>query len=355
LQEANLGKEQTNLQNQLGAIKAKIALCKQEIEFACEQIAALLSQRKRAAVKNYTARDLIAVWPLLESYSTQDQDRLSEEQERLEKELSDLEQQEQELNKHLTSTGAQVLDLEQARKQLEQLERHYQTKQHGLRLIEAADKRLMSKIMPRTEHYMQQILPLLTSGRYHDVHLKEDQSDAPQLEVWEAAAGEYVTKSELSGGAADQLSLALRLAFTMAVLPDEDHQVPGFVILDEPLSSFDRGRAKALLDVITGEMLSRCFEQILLISNNSAFDPAQFPYHLYMENGVVAESNLPVVPEIAPMLLEGKKAEETPLPESVQSTPSETEDAEPVSEEGEQVEPAEEAVEVGVSNNAANV
>ena len=66
--------------------------------------------------------------------------------------------------------------------------------------------------------------------------------------------------------------------------------------MDEPLSSFDRGRARSLVDVVTGDILSQHFEQIILVSHSSAFDPAMFPYHIYMDNGVVVESNLPVVP-----------------------------------------------------------
>ena len=118
------------------------------------------------------------------------------------------------------------------------------------------------------------------------------------LSVWDTAAGEYVPKSALSGGAADQLSLALRLAFAIAALPRELDTAPGFVLLDEPLSSFDRGRTQALVNVVTGEILGQHFEQVLLISHSSAFDPAMFPYHLYLDGGVIVESNLPVVPAI---------------------------------------------------------
>jgi ABC-type molybdate transport system ATPase subunit len=78
-------------------------------------------------------------------------------------------------------------------------------------------------------------------------------------------------------------------------LPRELSAAPGFLLLDEPLSSFDRGRAKALVDVVTGDLLGQHFEQVLFISHSSAFDPAMFPYHVYLDNGLVVESNLPVV------------------------------------------------------------
>src|SRR5437868_5232679 len=185
---------------------------------------------------------------------------------------------------------------------MQQQERSYETRKYGSQLLKSTTERLMRKMLPRTEYYMQQILPLLTSGRYHDVHLRTEEEEGTasggplQVRVWDTAAGEYVPKSALSGGAADQLSLALRLAFAITTLPRELNAAPGFILLDEPLSSFDRGRTQALMDVVTGEALGRHFEQILLISHSNAFDPTMFPYHLYLDNGVMVESNLPVVP-----------------------------------------------------------
>jgi DNA repair exonuclease SbcCD ATPase subunit len=81
--------------------------------------------------------------------------------------------------------------------------------------------------------------------------------------------------------------------------------------LDEPLSSFDRGRTQALADVITSESVSLHFEQVFLISHSSAFDPAMFPYHLYMDNGLVVESNLPVVAATLSLLSEVKPEEDS--------------------------------------------
>ena len=315
LQEANeaaIGAELSSLQAQEGASSAKIALCRQEIEDAQERIATMLVQRRRSPVQHYTFTDVVAVWPLLADYNPQDRTRLEQERKRIERELADLEQEELALGTRL-QTGGVTLDLSLARTRMQQQERSYQVKKRSGLLIQSVHDRLMYKIVPRIEYYMQHILPSLTSGRYHDVrvttHAEEGTlSGGPlQLKVWDSGAGEYVSKSALSGGAADQLSLALRLSFALATLPGDGSAAPGFLFLDEPLSSFDRGRIKALMDVVTGDIVGQQFEQVFLISHSSAFDPALFPYHIYMDNGSIVESNLPVV--VVPEVVEEEKVD----------------------------------------------
>ncbi|HZU04113.1 MAG TPA: hypothetical protein VFA10_30905, partial [Ktedonobacteraceae bacterium] len=313
--ETGLLKGLNALQLQEGALKARIELCKQAIEEAQERIAGLLIQQNRPSPKSYTSADIAAVWPLLSDYSMGDRSRLEAEHAATEQDLQRMEQIEHALSVQL-QTGGLILDLEQARIRMEQQERSYQTKKRGSQMVKTVNERLMRKILPRTEYYIQQILPLLTGGRYHDVRLTTEEevgtsSGGPfQLRVWETAAGEYLPKTALSGGAADQLSLALRLAFAIAVLPRELTTAPGFLVLDEPLSSFDRERTKSLVDVITGESIARNFEQVMLISHSSAFDPAMFPYHVYLENGVVVESNLPIVQGVQPSTQEPLQIEE---------------------------------------------
>ena len=307
LEEANekgVLQEMTSLQEQEGASNAKIALCQQDISAAQTSITDLLTERGRPEAKSHTRRDIETVWPLLSLHKVEDRPSLEEEHSSVENDLQTLEKQELELSEKL-ATGTTRLDLEEMRSQMEVQDRSYQTKKHGAEMIKVVNERLLSKMLPRTEYYMQQILPLLTSGRYHDVHLEAEAEEGAigggpyQIQVWDSSAGGYVQKSALSGGAADQLSLALRLAFAISTLPRELSAAPGFVLLDEPLSSFDRGRARSLVDVVTGDVLSQHFEQVILVSHSSAFDPAMFPYHVYMDNGLVVESNLPVVPTFA--------------------------------------------------------
>ena len=212
--EATVQKELATLQEREGACRAKIELCKQEIEVAQEQISTLLVQHNRPLAKGYTRAELVTVWPLLDQYTANDQQRLRSEIAEIEKSLAELEAQEMDLSRQL-GTGNATLNLGHMRLREEEQERSYLVKKYGQRLIEAVNERLLQKMQPRTEYYVQQILPLLTSGRYHDIHLvmnsaEEGTNDEGpfQLEVWEAAAGAYVPKSVLSGGAADQDGLA---------------------------------------------------------------------------------------------------------------------------------------------------
>ena len=298
--------ELEQLQLQEGASHAKIELCHQDIAEAQERIATMLAQHNRPdphqeGSLHFTMSDVATVWSLVGKHTPEDRTHLEEERATI---VQEIEQQQEQILAFSTQlhTGDSILDLERTRVRMEEQQRTYQSKKHGSQFLQVVYERILRKMLPRTEYYMQHILPLLTSGRYHDVqlHTQEEEgsvSGGPfQLSVWDTTAGEYVRKSALSDGASNQLSLALRLAFAIAALPRERHPAPGFVLLDEPLSSFDSRRTQALVDVVTGEALSQHFEQIVLVSHSSAFDPAMFPYHVYLDSGTVVESNLPVVP-----------------------------------------------------------
>jgi len=312
--------ELEELQHQEGASRAKIALCRQDIDEAQDRIADMLERHNRPIVKGFTFAEIVAVWPLVGAYTSQDRYRLQEEHLATEQELRQLEHQELELSMRL-QLGDTKLDLEQARLRKELLERNCQTKERGGLMVKALKERLTRKVLPRTEHYLQQLIPLLTCGRYRDVRLTTDPEEGSltggplQVRVWETAAGEYLPKTALSGGTADQLSLALRLAFSIAVLPGELTLAPGFMVLDEPLNSLDQAHTQALVDIVTGETLGQHFEQVLFVSHSSAFDPALFPYHIYMDSGVVVSNNLPA----APIELNGSNGNgaSMPIPASV--------------------------------------
>ncbi len=178
---------------------------------------------------------------------------------------------------------------EECRLQVDRLARQLEVKRRAADLVEGAMERIVRMVLPNTERNLGQILPLLTAGRYHEARIGEDY----QVQVWDDAAGRYVSKSVFSGGARDQFSLALRLSFALATLPQELGATPGFLFLDEPLSSFDGPRTEALVQLLTSGQVAESFNQIFVISHNRSFDLGAFQYRLVMREGRVVESNLP--------------------------------------------------------------
>ena len=180
------------------------------------------------------------------------------------------------------------LDLEECRRRVETLVRRMEVNRRAAALVEGAMERIVRMVLPNTERNLGQILPMLTVGRYHEARIGEDY----QIKVWDDAAGRYVSKSVFSGGARDQFSLALRLSFALATLPQELGATPGFLFLDEPLSSFDGPRTEALVQLLTAGQVGENFSQIFVISHNRSFDVGAFQYRIVMRDGRVVESNL---------------------------------------------------------------
>ncbi|HET8587684.1 MAG TPA: hypothetical protein VFM74_07405, partial [Candidatus Limnocylindria bacterium] len=167
-------------------------------------------------------------------------------------------------------------------------------------------ERIARQVLPTTERNMQLLLPELTARRYFDVRLTPPEAEEGQLgqldyriRVWDQTAGRYVAKNLFSGGTRDQCSLALRLAFALATLPQELGVAPGFIFLDEPLSAFDAQRAQALVDLLTTGIIAQQFAQIVVISHHHAFNRRAFQYHVRMEAGEAVESDLPGTQEPA--------------------------------------------------------
>lgn len=191
------------------------------------------------------------------------------------------------LGERMGDLGA--LEVEACRLNVRRLARELEVRRRAVLLVEGAVERMVRMVLPNTERNLGQILPLLTAGRYHEARIAEDY----QTEVWDDAAGRYVSKSVFSGGARDQFSLALRLSFALATLPQELGATPGFLFLDEPLSSFDGPRTEALVQLLTSGRVAESFSQIFVISHNRSFDLAAFQHRLVMREGRVVDSSLP--------------------------------------------------------------
>jgi energy-coupling factor transporter ATP-binding protein EcfA2 len=183
-----------------------------------------------------------------------------------------------------------ALDLETETSKLNELQEEIAIKRRAGEIVLKTRADIVSRVMPLTIANVRRVLPLLTEGRYRDVQWDEESNS---LAVYDSLAQEFVRKRVFSGGARDQISLALRLAFALATLPGEHNIRPGFLFLDEPLSSFDRARTQALVELLTRGLIRQSFQQIFLVSHSQSFDPALFDFRLRMEGGRVVESTLP--------------------------------------------------------------
>ncbi|MDD3925916.1 MAG: SbcC/MukB-like Walker B domain-containing protein, partial [bacterium] len=172
-------------------------------------------------------------------------------------------------------------DIARSEAELAALEHDLALRECTAELASRARERLVKRILPATTAYMRRMLPLLTADRYHDVEIGEDY----RIRVWDQRAGGWRSKNIFSGGTRDQLSLALRLAFAMATLPQERGSAPSFIFLDEPLGSFDKERTEALIRLITAGEVADTFDQIFVISHNLSLPAGSFDYHLKVEGG----------------------------------------------------------------------
>lgn len=181
-----------------------------------------------------------------------------------------------------------LLELEAEQNTLALLRERKEVKNRAARIVADARKRIVEKVMPVTLGNTAIFLPALTAGRYREVEWTGE-----RLSIFDERAGSYQSKRTFSGGAKDQISLALRLSFALATLPTGNMVRPNWLFLDEPLSSFDKERTLALVSLLTKGKIRQHFAQIFLVSHSEAFDPALFDYRIRMENGAVSESTLP--------------------------------------------------------------
>ena len=115
---------------------------------------------------------------------------------------------------------------------------------------------------PGVEAYMGEILPSLTAGRYKAVMLDEEFS----VQVFDHEAGEYRPKEVFSGGTEDQILLAMRLAFALALMPEAKGVTSQFLWLDEPLGSSDETRRSGIVAYVEAN-LSKMFAQVFVVSH----------------------------------------------------------------------------------------
>jgi hypothetical protein len=245
-------------------------------------------------VADLTAESIAAGYPFFAEVTAEDAARYEEEEQEQELQLRNLLRQREEGAARL-GVDAATLEVAACEAAVQAARREIAVKARALQMVDLVRQRMIAKVIPSTTHNLCQLLPLLTAGRYRDCQLTGDY----KLQIWDEGAGRYVAKNIFSGGTRDQFSLALRLAFALATLPEELGTTPGFIFLDEPLSSFDGPRTEALVRLLTQGAVADSFHQIFVISHNRMFDRQAFTHHLLLEGGRIADHDLDRAPLLA--------------------------------------------------------
>lgn len=237
-----------------------------------------------------TLSELEALFAQLQARELGDEATLRTQARELVGRVRSLQDRQTQLERELGLTSV-VLDPVTCRAEWEDKMREIQIRERAVEIASLARKRIMQKVLPATMDYLRRILPALTRERYHDAQLDPE---TYKIQVWDERAGNggaFKEKNIFSGGTKDQFSLALRLAFALATLPQERGTAPSFIFLDEPLGSFDDERAEALISLLTEGEIARAFDQIFLISHVHV-NERLFTHHIVLENGRVVETNL---------------------------------------------------------------
>ena len=134
------------------------------------------------------------------------------------------------------------------------LEQRYAALTLALETLGAAEQQLRSRFSPQIASAAAEILYRMTSGRYDALRIAQD------MTLHARQTGEATLRQQLalSGGTADQLYLALRLAISRLALPESTP-----LILDDALVFFDDARLAETLELLKEESDSR---QILLFT-----------------------------------------------------------------------------------------
>lgn len=159
--------------------------------------------------------------------------------------------------------------LQRAQAEDERRRRHQSVALHAgnaKRLLSDVADRLSTTVRPALEGAVSTLLAAMSEGRFTKVSVSED------YELRVEDDGKMRALNELSGGEADLVALATRLALAQIVSERHGAGGAGFLILDEPLGSQDPVRRQSILAGLRA--LRGTYDQIFLISHVDGIEDA---------------------------------------------------------------------------------
>ncbi|WP_456363907.1 AAA family ATPase [Priestia aryabhattai] len=119
----------------------------------------------------------------------------------------------------------------------------------------------MSKVRPRLESIMQELLSYITDGKYDLVQLDD------HYNVFVYRNGIKKPFHLYSGGEQKLIALCMRLAISRVLTSQGEHKNFDYLALDEVLGSMDEGRQETIIDAL--RKLTSVFKQIFMITHNT--------------------------------------------------------------------------------------
>ena len=197
--------------------------------------------------------------PAPERYADRDRETETQRLRELDARLEALSSQADQLKGALGQMGDPLAlhgELETLNGDIRRMETRYSALHLARQALREADEKLRARFAPLLCEKAGVLLAQLTEGRYDGLRLDRDMN----VTVHPADSPVYRSLSYLSGGAVDQLYLALRLALCELLLPNAP------IILDDALVYFDDTRASLALKTLRELGKTR---QILIFSCQS--------------------------------------------------------------------------------------
>jgi exonuclease SbcC len=138
-------------------------------------------------------------------------------------------------------------------------------------------EKMRSKVIPQARYEINQMLPIITGGRYSDFEISEDL----KFKVYTEQTGGYKERELFSGGTQDQFLIALRLAFTKSILDSRIKADEYTLFMDETISSSDEARKTGIFELL--DKVRSTFKQIFIIAHEDISDVVD--HHLILESG----------------------------------------------------------------------
>jgi len=106
-------------------------------------------------------------------------------------------------------------DIENLEKAISEIEPRIAALEIIINSLSEISKKLRESFAPSVEQHVGRILNAITDGRYKAVRIDPQTYD---IQVFDAQAGRFLPRNIYSGGTNDQFLLAMRIAFTLALL-----------------------------------------------------------------------------------------------------------------------------------------